>query len=130
MNVLRPAVLAGAVALAGVTAAPALAATTSTAITLKAAHSTVAPKAKDSLTATLKSGSRRLAGETVQLEKRAAGARHWTTVSSKTTGSKGETTWTVTPGTRKGQKEQYEVVFAGTKAYKASHSAVITVTVS
>jgi hypothetical protein len=34
------------------------------------------------------------------------------------------------PGTGKGQKEQYELFFAGNKAYKASHSSVITVTVS
>ena len=48
----------------------------------------------------------------------------------KTTDSKGHVALTVTPGTRKGPKEQYELVFAGTTAIKASHNSVITITVS
>ena len=132
MNPLRPAVLLGATALAGLSAAPALAATAPkpTALTLKAAHSSVAPKHKDTLTSTLKSGKTAIKNETVKLERRATGAKSWTVVSSKTTDSKGQDTWSVVPGSKKGQKEQYEVVFSGTKSYKASHSSVITVTVS
>jgi hypothetical protein len=46
MNVLRPVVVTGAVALAGLGVTPALAATAPkpTSLTLKAAHSSVAPK--------------------------------------------------------------------------------------
>jgi len=58
------------------------------------------------------------------------GAKSFTLVAMKTTDSKGHVALTVTPGTRKGQKEQYELVFAGTTAIKASHSSVITITVS
>jgi 5-hydroxyisourate hydrolase-like protein (transthyretin family) len=132
MNPLRPAAVIGAVALAGLGVTPALAATAPkpTSLTLKAAHSSVAPKTKDTLTATLKSGTKPVAGEPVKLEKRAAGAKSWTLVSSKTTNAKGQTSWSVVPGSKKGQKEQYELVFSGNKSYKASHSSVITVTVS
>lgn len=118
---------------ASVATAPAFAATPAarpTALTLKAAKSTVAPKQKDTLTGLLKSGTKALAGQSVKLEKRAAGARSFTVVATKTTDSKGHVVLTVTPGTRKGQKEQYELVFAGTKSYKASHSSIITITVS
>jgi len=132
MNTLRPAVVIGAVALAGLGVAPALAATAAkpTSLTLKASHTSVAPKAKDTLTATLRSGRTAVANESVKLEKRAAGAKSWTLVSAKTTNAKGQTSWSVVPGTKKGQKEQYELVFSGNKSYKASHSSIITVTVS
>ena len=33
-------------------------------------------------------------------------------------------------GTRRGQMEQYELVFAGTTTLKASHSSIITITVN
>lgn len=116
----------------GLFAAPAFAATaaTPTSLALKAAKSTVAPNQKDTLTGTLKAGSKALAGESVKLEKRAAGAKSFTLVTTKKTDSKGHVTLVVTPGSKKGGKEQYELVFAGTKTYKASHSSVITVTVS
>jgi len=112
--------------------APAFAATTAkpTSLTLKAAKSTVAPKAKDTLTGTLKNGTHLLAGESVKLEERAAGAKRFTLVTTKQTDSKGHVAMTVVPGTRKGQKEQYELVFAGNAAYQGSHSSVITVTVA
>jgi hypothetical protein len=127
------AVAAGVLA-ASLAAAPAFAATAPTtkptSLTIKAAKSTVARNQKDTLTGTLKSGKKVLAGETVKLEKRAAGAKHFTVVATKTTTAKGQVTLVVTPGTKKGQKEQYELVFSGTKSYKASHSSIITVTVS
>lgn len=132
MNPLRPAAVLGTVVLAGVAAGPAFAATVAkpTSLTLRAAHTTVAPKAKDTLTATLKAGTKAVSGESVKLERRAAGARSWSLVSSKATNAKGQTSWSVVAGTRKGQKEQYELVFSGTRTYRASHSSVITVTVS
>jgi hypothetical protein len=101
-----------------------------TSLTLKAAHTTVAPKAKDTLTGTLKSGTKRLSGEPIRLERRAAGTKSFTLVSTKTTNANGQVTYTVVPGTRKGQKEQYMLVFAGNNSYKASHSSVITITVN
>ena len=129
----RTTLLTAGLVVAGLTAGPALAATTAakpSSLTLKAAKSMVAPKAKDTLTGTLKSGTKVLANEPVKLEKRAAGAKSFTIVSTKTTDAKGKVVLTVTPGMRKGQKEQYELVFAGTKAFKASHSSIITITVS
>lgn len=101
-----------------------------TSLTLKAAKSTVAPRQKDTLTGTLKSGNKALAGQSVSLLERAPGAKHWSVVTTKTTDSLGHVALTVTPGRRKGQKEQYEVLFKGTSSYKGSHSSVITVTVS
>ncbi|MGN6608670.1 MAG: hypothetical protein ACTHMS_16880 [Jatrophihabitans sp.] len=127
------AVAAAAAALAGAASAQAATPTTlkPTSITLHAAHATVAPKHKDTLTATLKSGRKALAGETVLLEKRAPHtAQRFTVVQTRTTDAKGRTTFTVLPGARKGHKEQYEVVFVKTSTYKGSHSAVITLTVS
>lgn len=101
-----------------------------TSLTLKAAHSTVAPKHKDTLTGTLKSGGTALAGKDVKLVKRDANKRTWTYVSTKTTDAAGHVVLTVTPGAKKGKKEQYELVFAGDATSKASHSAVITLTVA
>lgn len=126
------AVVAG-LAAASMSIAPALAATTSakpTSLALKAAKSTVAAKQKDTLTGVLKNGTHVLPGEKVKLEKRAAGARSFTLVTTKITNSKGQVTLSVVPGTRKGQKEQYELIFAGNKTYKGSHSSIITITVS
>lgn len=64
----RTTLLTAGLVAAGLTAGPALAATTAakpTSLTLKAAKSTVAPTTKDTLTGTLKSGTKALAGETV-----------------------------------------------------------------
>lgn len=129
----RSAVVAATLAAAAASVAPAFAASPAakpTSITLKPAHSATAPSQRDTLTATLKSGHTGLAGQTVLLEKRAAGSRTWTLVSTKTTDAKGQVVLNVTPGSRKGQKEQYEVVFKSTSSYKGSHSAVIILTVS
>jgi 5-hydroxyisourate hydrolase-like protein (transthyretin family) len=119
-----------AVMAAGAGTALATTAPQPTSLTVKAAKSTVAPHAKDALTGTLKSGSKPLADEKVKLERRQAGAKSFTLVSTKTTNSKGQVAYTVVPGTKKGQKEQYELVFAGTTSYRASHSKVITIVVS
>ena len=126
-----PVVFATGALAAGLTAAPALAAGAQpTSLTLKAAKSSVAHNQKTTLTGTLKSGATFVSGAPVVLEKRAAGAKSWSTVTTKTTNSKGAVTYSVVPGTKKGQKEQYELVFKGNSKYKASHSAVITITVT
>lgn len=131
------AVLAAAsLGLVGLAVVPANAATAKpvkapTSLTLKAHHSTVAPKHKDTLTGTLKSGRTRIAGATVTLEKRSAGShKSWTVVTTKTTDANGHVTLTVTPGSHKGHKEQYELKYAGDATHKASHSSIITITVS
>lgn len=130
------ATLAGA-ALCVLGSAPAFATTTTTttaktptAVTIKAAKSSAAPSQKVLLTSNLKAGSKLLAGETLKLEKRASGTTRWSYVSSLVTNSKGHVSVNVVPGKTKGHKEQYEFVFAGTSTYKASHSAVVTLTVS
>ncbi|MFN2540099.1 MAG: hypothetical protein ABR549_18365 [Mycobacteriales bacterium] len=132
MNPLHPVALAGALVVGGLAAGPAFAATTAhaTTLTLKTQHTTVTPKEKDTLTGTLKSGSKVLANETVKLEDRAYGAKKFTVVASKQTNSKGQTTWTVVPGSKAGSKEQYVLVFSGTKTYKASRSGEVTVKVA
>ena len=130
----RPVLVVAGVLAASLTAAPALAATSvPTTLTLKAAKSTVAAKAKDTLTGTLKSGKAADGGESVRLVKRSAGTRKFTSTGiTKRTDAKGQVTLSVTPGTKKGQKEQYMLVFNGdaAKHLKGSHSAVITITVS
>ena len=117
--------------IAGVSAAPAFAATAAkaTSLNLRSAHATVAPKAKDTLTGTLKAGNAAVANEKVTLEQRSGTTGKFSVVRSALTNSKGLVTFTVTPGTKKGQKEQYELVHASDAKYKASHSQIITVTV-
>lgn len=132
----------GVVLAAGLIAAPAASAAHSsstpkarpTSITLKATHER-APKHsshKVALTATLKAGHQRLAGETLYLEKRDAGTHKFSDpVAIAPTDSNGQASVPVTPNAHgKGKKEQYRVVFqgdTGSPAYKASRSGVITV---
>ncbi len=134
------AALAGAV-LVGAFATPTFASGKPTAkptsITLKASKATVAPKHKISLTAKLKSGNTPLANEQLCLKSRTrATAGEWTSWSScsnlaSLTNSTGQVIVNgVAPGNKKGVKTQYEVVFPGVTGYKASHSSVITVTMS
>lgn len=126
-----PTVLTAAALATCMSAAPALAAAAQpTSLTLKAAKSSVTHNQKTTLTGTLKSGGTALAAQPVVLEKRAAGAKAWSAVSTKSTSSKGTVTYSVVPGTRKGQKEEFYLVFKGNAKYKASHSAIITVTVT
>ena len=113
-------------------ASPAFATTTKpTSLTLKAAHASVAPKHHDTLTATLKSGTKALAGKTIWLYERKPGAKTWgKAIAHHTTNLKGQYTFTVTITGTKGQKDQFEVKFLGGSGYAASHSKVISVTVS
>jgi hypothetical protein len=130
-NATRSLTIAAAAVAASLAAGPAFAATSAkpTGLTLKAAKSTVAPKQREKVVGTLKQGNRVLAGQAVTLEKRAPGARSFTVVTTRRTDRNGHTFFVVAPGTRKGAKEQYELVFAGTKAYKPSHSSIVTLTV-
>jgi hypothetical protein len=123
---------------AGLLAGPAVAAGAAkpthdkaTNILIRAAKSTVAPKHKTTLTATLKSAKHRLAGEELWLEQRDKGTHKWgAPVDMGTTDSNGQVAVPVTPGNHKGTKEQYRVVFQGDTGYRASHSSLITITVS
>ena len=122
---------------AGLVAAPVAAATPSkpkvhsTAVTLKSAHATTKPKHKVSITATLKSGHTRVAGETLYLEQRDATTHKFSNpVAIGTTDGSGQVSVPVTPGNHKGKKEQYRVVFQGDSGYKHSRSGVITISVS
>jgi len=101
-----------------------------TSIPLKAAKSAVAPNQKVTLTGKLKSGHNPVANAPVTLESRQAGARTFTVVSAKTTDSNGKVTLIVAPGAKRGQKMQYELVFAGDATYRGSHSQIITLSVS
>jgi 5-hydroxyisourate hydrolase-like protein (transthyretin family) len=101
-----------------------------TSIPLKAAKSAVAPNQKVTLTGYLKGGHHPVANAPVTLESRQAGARTFTVVSAKTTDSNGKVTLMVAPGAKRGQKMQYELVFAGNTIYRGSHSQIITLTVS
>lgn len=129
-------VVALAIAVGSMGATSAFASTaTPTSLTLKAAHTTVAPKHRDSFTATLKAGTHVLAGQTVTLYEKKPGAKTWTKLTSKQTNSKGQATYSVVPaGTKSGQKDEFEVKYAGgkigTKTYAASHSKIVTVTLS
>jgi hypothetical protein len=132
-------VASGAVALA--VAVPASASGTPgakpTQLILKATRSTVAPKHKMSLTATLKSGHQRLANEQTCLQSRTKSSTgSWgpwgACMNLAPTDANGQVQVTgVVPRNGKGTKEQFEVLFGGVSGqYKASHSAIITVTTS
>jgi hypothetical protein len=100
-------------------------------VVLEAGRSTVAPKHKVSLTATLKSAKHRLAGEELWLESRDAASRRFgNPVDMGTTDANGQVTVPVAPGNHKGTKAQYRVVFRADTGYKGSHSRVITITVA
>jgi pyruvate/oxaloacetate carboxyltransferase len=127
----RIAAVTAGVAVLGLGASPALATnSTPTSLTLHSNRTDVPHGQKVTLTGLLKAGSKPLAGKSVQLERRAYGTKTFTVVSTKTTDSKGHVTATVVPGTRKGQKTQYELVYAGDSGYKGSHSSTITITVT
>jgi hypothetical protein len=102
-----------------------------TELALKAGRSTVAPKHKLSLTATLKSANRRLASEELWLERRDAGTNKFgDPVDIGPTDANGQFTVPIAPGNHQGNKTQYRVVFQGDTGYRASHSSIITVTVA
>jgi 5-hydroxyisourate hydrolase-like protein (transthyretin family) len=127
-------VAVGASVAAASAAVPAVAATPAakpTTLALKAAHATVAPKHKVSLTATLKSHGKPVVGASVSLESRSAGSRKFgnPVAIDGVTDANGRIVVPVVPGNKKGHKQQYEVTFAGDAQHKASHSSVITITV-
>ena len=132
LRISRIAAVTAGVAVLGLGASPALATTTRTptSLTLHANRTDVPHGQKVTLTGLLKAANKPLAGKDVKLEKRTYGTKTFTVVSTKTTDSKGHVTATVVPGTRKGQKTQYELVYTGGNGYKGSHSSIITITVS
>ena len=127
-----PLVLTSGLMVAALGAAPAFAATAAptTNLALRAAKTAVAPHQKDALTGTLKEGNTLLAGQAVTVEQRLAGAQSFKRAATKKTNSKGQVVFTATPGTKKGQKEEYRLVYPGNNSHRASHSAIVTVTVS
>ena len=127
----RPALVVAGILAASLSGGTALAATpTPTSLTLKAAKATVAHNVKTTLTGSLRAGMMPIPGQAVTLARRSFGTKAFSFVSIKKTSPKGTVSYTVIPGSKKGQKTQYELVFAGNSKYKASHSAVITITVS
>ena len=99
-----------------------------TSIPVKAEKSPVAPNQKVTLTGFLKNGHTPVANAPVMLESRQPGGT-FTVVSTKMTDVNGKVTLVVLPRVNKGQKTQYELVFAGDATYGASHSHVITLNV-
>ena len=98
----------------------------STAITISAAHATVKPKTHDTINGVLKSGTTGLVGFNVSLRERKSGTTSWTVVATKATTTGGKVSFSVLPPN---SSEQYQLRFAGTTRYFASHSGVVTVTV-
>lgn len=103
-----------------------------TSLTISAGHKSVKPRHSANLVATLKSGHTPVVGATVSLEQRSRSSKSWSApvAIDGVTDTAGHVTIPVTPGNHEGAKVQFRVVFAGDSQYKASHSAVITVTVS
>lgn len=142
----RSAAVAVAALAATTIATPALAASKpmlkQTSLTARAAKSTVAPKHGDTLLLTLRSGKALVDTALTNFSVR---SRHTTSPSSTATTKWGS--WAavtkvtetspghyafkvVVPNLKKGQKEQYEVKFAGDKTHASSHSQVLSVAVS
>lgn len=76
----------------------------------------------DALTGVLSADHKGVAGATITLDSRTGKKPRWTAVAESTTGSNGSITFIVMPSAT----TQYKLVFAGTSAYAASHSNVIT----
>ena len=144
-NLKRPAVLVAASVAAATLASPAFATTPSTmhhtSLNARAAKDVVMPGHKDRVVLTLRSGKTGIAGEEssflVRMRRDTSTSSKWGTWASVTAvpGTKaGRYRIQVTMPTtnRKGQKEQYQVKFAGdaTHHYAASRSQVFTVKAS
>lgn len=132
----RPAlVVIGTAAIAALVAGPANAATSDhrhpSSLSLKAATATVAAKGSDTLTGTMHSAKRLVKGQLVQLEVKAGSAKAFVKVGkAKATDSKGQVTFTVKPAGATGQKDQYELVFAGSTGFRPSHSNIVDITIA
>jgi hypothetical protein len=98
-----------------------------TSLSIAAAHTTVKPKTRDTISGVLRSGSTGLANQIVTLRERKYGTTKWIVVTSHTTGTGGKVSFSVLPPN---SKEQYQLGFAGTLRYFPSHSGTVTVTVS
>lgn len=119
-----------AVATIGVAgAAPdAYAAKASTTLSIRAAHSNVTPKSKDTISGVLRSSGKPLSGKAVVLEKRKFGTTAWSIIGTHTTNTSGAVAFTVIPASAP-TRVQYMLLFKGDAKYAASHSAIVTVTV-
>ena len=128
--VIRRSAAVVAVATLGVAGAAtdAYAAKASTTLSIRASHTNVAPKSKDTISGVLRSSGKTLAGKAVTLESRKFGAKAWSAVGTSPTSSKGGVSFTVTPATAP-SRVQYMLMFKGDTSYAASHSAVVTITV-
>jgi hypothetical protein len=98
---------------------------TPTSLSIRSAAASVAPGGSTSISGSLVSQGTALAGRTVTLLSRPAGATDWTMVQSATTGDHGGVDFTVSPST----KTSYELHFATTARYLRSTSGVVTVDV-
>ena len=81
---------------------------------------------KDLITGTLLTGTKPVVGKVVSLYRYSASAKKWIRVEVDLTGKFGHVFYTVKPSVT----TNYELVFFGTAHLRASHSSVITVTVS
>ena len=141
----RPAVLVATTLAVAVVGSPAFAATSTkahpTTVTAQASKGTVAPKHKDAVNVVLRSGKAGVAGEEGNFLVRSrrdvsttAKWGAWTAVAATAGTTKGRYSISVTMPAKmqKGQKEQFEVKFAGDSAnhLASSHSQVFTVKAS
>ncbi len=141
----RPAVLVATTLAVAVVGSPAFAATSTkahpTTLTARASKGTVAPKHTDTVNVVLRSGKAGVAGEESNFLVRSrrdvsktAKWGAWTPVAATPGTTKGHYAITVTMPAKatKGQKEQFEVKFAGDAAnhLARSHSQVFTVKAS
>ena len=97
-----------------------------TTLTGSAASSTITAGQKDLITGTLLTGTKPVVGKVVSLYRYSASAKKWIRVEVDLTGKFGHVFYTVKPSVT----TNYELVFFGTAHLRASHSSVITVTVS
>jgi 5-hydroxyisourate hydrolase-like protein (transthyretin family) len=86
---------------------------------------TKALRYRNTLSATLTSKGKPLAGRRVTLRRRAFGATTWTVVAQLVTSSKGTVKRAVT---QRLKREQFQFVFAGDSGHARTSSGVITVT--
>jgi hypothetical protein len=97
-----------------------------TTLTGSAASGTITAGQKDLITGTLLTGTKPVVGKIVSLYRFSTSAKKWIRVEVDLTGKLGHVFYTVKPSVT----TNYELVFFGSAHLRASHSSVITVTVS
>jgi 5-hydroxyisourate hydrolase-like protein (transthyretin family) len=102
-----------------------------TALSIRAAQSTIAAGQRDTITGTLTAGGKPAAGKVVELYAYSSRLHKWRPVRIKRTSSSGAVTFTARPGAGKSAKtRQYELVFHGDAALAQATSSAVTVTVT